>query len=318
MTGKHGLDTSKPYDILASAYGPVVPKKKGNRRDGSQNEVQQHHVAISVKDAGEDDSLGRPKTLDHRPPVSADEADAVVEQVKAAISLGVHPRLNKAGTSGSYFAKTPEGRTRAIFKPKNEEPYGSLNPKWSKWFHRNLLSPFFGFGRACLVPNFSYLSEAGASLLSDRLQLYIVPHTSLVPLSSPAFFYDWLDRRAYKQKKRPLPEKIGSFQLFLDGYKDASDFLRLHPWPGRSAQDTLEMTDVTRSRRRKERRNWTRKCRLLCGTAGFDDDESDDEEEYVHQNGQNTETRASPSGGTPVPFQWTPELMTDFRRELVR
>jgi hypothetical protein len=180
--------------------------------------------------------------------------------------------------------------------------------------HRNLLSPFFGFGRACLVPNFSYLSEAGASLLSDRLELYIVPHTSLVSLSSPAFYYDWLDRRAYKHKKRPLPDKIGSFQLFLDGFKDASDFLRQNPWPGRAARDTLDLNGDSGRARRKKRRNWTRKCRLLCGTAGVDDDESDDEEGQDEE-GDGTDIEEASAKVSP-PFQWTEEFMKDFRLEL--
>lgn len=38
-----------------------------------------------------------------------------------------------------------------VFKPKNEEPYGSLNPKWMKWIHR-IFFPCC-FGRSCLVPN---------------------------------------------------------------------------------------------------------------------------------------------------------------------
>jgi hypothetical protein len=80
---------------------------------------------------------------------------------------------------------------------------------------------------------FSYISEAAASLLDERLKLYIVPRTELASLSSPvsqlyitdgkeltcvkAFYYDWLDRNAAK-KGKPLPDKIGSMQYFLHGY----------------------------------------------------------------------------------------------------
>jgi len=39
----------------------------------------------------------------------------------------------------------------AVFKPKDEEPYGRLNPKWTKWMHK-LCCPCC-FGRACLIPN---------------------------------------------------------------------------------------------------------------------------------------------------------------------
>lgn len=38
-----------------------------------------------------------------------------------------------------------------MFKPKNEEPYGHLNPKWLKWIHR-IFFPCC-FGRSCLAPN---------------------------------------------------------------------------------------------------------------------------------------------------------------------
>ena len=63
----------------------------------------------------------------------------------------------------------------AVFKPKDEEPYGQLNPKWTKWMHK-VCCPCC-FGRSCLVPNQGYLSEAGASIVDERLELEIVPKT---------------------------------------------------------------------------------------------------------------------------------------------
>ena len=87
-----------------------------------------------------------------------------------------------------------------------------------------------------LLMFYSYISEAAASLLDTRLKLHIVPNTQLVSLTSPvsfdelllllssnmnvlqAFFYDWIDRTAYK-KGKPLPEKIGSMQCFMHGYQ---------------------------------------------------------------------------------------------------
>jgi len=51
-----------------------------------------------------------------------------------------------------------------VFKPKNEEPYGQLNPKWIKWLHK-IFFPCC-FGRSCLVPN-----QAG--VLHHR-QLFII------------------------------------------------------------------------------------------------------------------------------------------------
>lgn len=64
-----------------------------------------------------------------------------------------------------------------MFKPKSEEPYGHLNPKWTKYFHK-ICCPCC-FGRGCLVPNQGYLSEAGAYLVDDKLGLGVVPKTKV-------------------------------------------------------------------------------------------------------------------------------------------
>jgi phosphatidylinositol 4-kinase type 2 len=75
------------------------------------------------------------------------------------------------------------------------------------------------FSKRSLIPNLSYISEAAACLLDRQLKTYIVPHTEIVWLSSKAFNYDWFDRRAYYRKGKPLPQKVGSFQIFLDGFR---------------------------------------------------------------------------------------------------
>ena len=64
-----------------------------------------------------------------------------------------------------------------MFKPKDEEPYGHLNPKWTKWCHK-ICCPCC-FGRNCLIPNQGYLSEAGASLVDLKLGLNVVPKTKV-------------------------------------------------------------------------------------------------------------------------------------------
>ncbi|XP_023596315.1 phosphatidylinositol 4-kinase type 2-alpha isoform X2 [Trichechus manatus latirostris] len=123
------------------------------------------------------------------------EFGAVVRQAELAIERGIFPERIYQGSSGSYFVKDPQGKIVAVFKPKNEEPYGQLNPKWTKWLQK-LCCPCC-FGRDCLVLNQGYLSEAGASLVDQKLELNIVPRT-----------------------------KVGSFQLFVEGYKDADYWLR--------------------------------------------------------------------------------------------
>ena len=52
-----------------------------------------------------------------------------------------------------------------------------LNPKWTKWLHK-ICCPCC-FGRSCLVPNQGYLSEAGASIVDEKLDLRIVPKTKV-------------------------------------------------------------------------------------------------------------------------------------------
>jgi phosphatidylinositol 4-kinase type 2 len=178
--------------------------------------------------------------------------DDAVEGVRLAIEMGTHPLLISQGSSGSYFARNTQGKIVGVFKPKDEEPYASKNPKWTKWIHRNLFP--FGFGRACLIPNLSYISEAAAYVLDTQLRTNIVPYTDIVSFSSKSFHYDFWDRRAYYRKKKPFPEKIGSFQIFLKGFKDANIFLKEHPWPDQHNVGSRE------TQRRKKRR-WAEECR---------------------------------------------------------
>jgi len=76
-------------------------------------------------------------------------------------------------------------KTIGVFKPKDEEPYGQLNPKWTKYMQK-MCCPCC-FGRGCLILNEGYLSEAGASLVDQKLQLNIVPKTKVQLLTSYAF-----------------------------------------------------------------------------------------------------------------------------------
>ncbi|KAI6069618.1 Phosphatidylinositol 4-kinase type 2 [Aix galericulata] len=163
----------------------------------------------------------------------------IILRAEQAIECGVFPERISQGSSGSYFAKDPKGKTIGVFKPKSEEPYGHLNPKWTKYFHK-ICCPCC-FGRGCLVPNQGYLSEAGAYLVDDKLGLGVVPKTKVVWLVSETFNYSAIDRaksrgKKYALEKVPkvgkkfnrigLPPKVGSFQLFVEGYKEADYWLR--------------------------------------------------------------------------------------------
>lgn len=161
----------------------------------------------------------------------------LVWQAEVAIDNGIFPERIYQGSSGSYFVKNPGGKIIGVFKPKDEEPYGRLNPKWMKWMHK-LCCPCC-FGRSCLIPNQGYLSEAGASLVDSKIGLGIVPKTRVVKLVSETFNYLRIDRERSRLKRAiteqfpnlrfnrmGLPPKVGSFQLFVEGYKDADYWLR--------------------------------------------------------------------------------------------
>ncbi len=220
----------------------------------------------------------------------------------------------------------------AVFKPKDEEPYGNLNPK--RQFLRKYL--WWAMGRPCLIPNFSYLSEVGASYLDSRLALQMVPRTELVQLSSPTFHYAYNDRVAYDEHRVPLPDKIGSYQTFLKGYVNASDFLRKHPWPSRTRSKTLLIRDMDEESRahkvsRRKERARLRNCgvaikRLVLCRPSWEELNGDSLPSAPHP------SASSPAPGTevsalnsPVPdgaptdgFSWTPKLMEQFRLQLER
>lgn len=165
------------------------------------------------------------------------EFNDYLKQVEFAIDHSIVPQRIYEGSSGSYFAKNSDFNTVAVFKPKDEEPYGILNPKWTKWLQK-ICCPCC-FGRSCLVLNQGYLSEAGASIVDSKLDLHIVPKTRVVRLSAESFNYLAIDRVKSKTKQNlanrfpnmrfdriGLPPKVGSFQLFVKGYKDADYWLR--------------------------------------------------------------------------------------------
>ncbi|EPX74946.1 phosphatidylinositol 4-kinase Lsb6 [Schizosaccharomyces octosporus yFS286] len=181
------------------------------------------------------------KTYPHHSGHDFHDFEKTVLEAKQAIDKNVFPCLISQGSSGSYFVNNDQGKIIAVFKPKDEEPYGKLNPKWTKWFHRNLFPCFFG--RSCLIPNLCYLSEAAACLLDRSLGLYIVPYTDVVSLASPTFNYDYFARKSYLSKNRSLPLKLGSFQQFLEGYTLASRFLESHPWPGSRYREHRDYTE---------------------------------------------------------------------------
>jgi phosphatidylinositol 4-kinase type 2 len=229
--------------------------------------------------------------------ISKVQFDDVVESVRIAIEMGVHPKMISQGSSGSYFARNTDGNVVGVFKPKDEEPYASRNPKWTKWIHRNLFPCFFG--RACLIPNLSYVSEAAAYVLDAQLRTNLVPYTDIVYLSSKSFYYDFWDRRSTWGSKKSLPAKVGSFQVFLKGYKDANIFLREHPWPDQ-ANSGFSAEDIPS---KKKRPPWSD-----CRPGGAQSDDEEDSHPPVSSPMQEESSERA--------FHWTGTLKQAFREEL--
>lgn len=271
-------------------------RHKDRGQDGEEAPLEIHysvfHAPDGVRPVTHQSLVAHP----YEPAMTKDEFDAIVESVRTAIDQGMHPSMITQGSSGSYFARNTDGKIVGVFKPKDEEPYAAGNPKWNKWIHRNLFPCCFG--RACLIPNLSYVSEAAAYTLDCQLRTNMVPYTDVVWLSSKSFHYPYWDRRNFYRKKKPFPAKPGSFQVFLKGFKDANVFLKQHPWPdqywgGSRANDT----------HRNKQRRWADSCRPSSRPAAGD--ESDDEPEA-----------AEPPAPGPDNFVWTESLKQSFREEL--
>lgn len=65
------------------------------------------------------------------------------------------------GSSGSYFCYNLDGDIVGVFKPKNEEPYGALNPKWGKYIQKHVCC--WCYGRDCLVLNQGQCERRGVA-----------------------------------------------------------------------------------------------------------------------------------------------------------
>jgi phosphatidylinositol 4-kinase type 2 len=159
------------------------------------------------------------------------------------------------------------------------------------------------FAHASLIPNLSYVSEAAAYVLDRQLRTHLVPYTDVVYLSSRSFHYPFWDRYAHSRRRKPLPEKPGSFQVFLRGFKDANIFLREHPWPDQYWSGFFTTNNDTHRNRRKRWRDTCRPSRRKTAQADGADGDSDDDE--------------TPNGRhDPTAFVWTEPLKQSFREEL--
>lgn len=126
-------------DEIASRF----KRGRGKSLPGEEEHLEIHHSVFQAPEGV------RPVTAEglaepQEGTMSKDEFEAIVESVRLAIRQEVHPSMISQGSSGSYFARNPDGKIVGVFKPKDEEPYAAGNPKWNKWIHRNLFPCCFG------------------------------------------------------------------------------------------------------------------------------------------------------------------------------
>lgn len=220
------------YQIEYSVFRPI----RNLHHINDEEDIQTHLLEIlKAEGYGTADGV-QPDNF-----IREDEFQALVSAITHDVEFdsSLRPQRISQGTSGSYFivgrryATTDDDTSdlqceffkRGIFKPKDEEPYGPLSPKWTKWLHRTFFPCFFG--RSCLIPNLGYISEAAACVLDQQLLSYIVPHTDVIYLKSNLFYYSLWERTKSKHRRY----KIGSFQMFLNGYVEAHTFFRTYPVP---------------------------------------------------------------------------------------
>lgn len=155
-----------------------------------------------------------------------DERNAL-RDTQQTIYRGNLPKKTKKGTSGTYMLKNSSGQVIGVFKPGEEETYGPRNPRTSKRFQR-AFAPCT-YKRKGLLKNAGYLCEAAASKVDRIFELHLVPSTFLARISCPAFYWNCTERKKYK-KSNKYPVKIGSFQVFVCGFTDASIIMKPLTW----------------------------------------------------------------------------------------
>jgi phosphatidylinositol 4-kinase type 2 len=89
---------------------------------------------------------------------------------------------------------------------------------------------------------------------------------------------------------------------------DASEFLRKHPWPGRSISDTF---DDSTHRQGDILKRFLDALNILCGKTGdlesLDDDPTSNDDRMLFD---------VTEAGSERPFYWSPALQQNFREEL--
>lgn len=103
-----------------------------------------------------------------------------MEEVREAIAKDFLLEMVYEGYSGTYKTLDYQGNIVGIFKPKDEHPYGSDNPKCLGFVLRNLMP--LKARRGCNVAEQTYLTEVASYIVDRYLTLGVVPLTGVVKL----------------------------------------------------------------------------------------------------------------------------------------
>ncbi|GLT91688.1 hypothetical protein SLE2022_095640 [Rubroshorea leprosula] len=142
--------------------------------------------------------------------------EVLVKDVVKAIKTGVDPLPVHGGLGGAYYFRNSKGRSVAVVKPTDEEPFAPNNPKG--FVGKALGQP--GLKRSVRVGETGF-REVAAYLL-DYAHFANVPATALVKITHSIFnVNDGMNGN--KTHKKNLVSKIASFQEFIPHDFDASD-----------------------------------------------------------------------------------------------
>jgi phosphatidylinositol 4-kinase type 2 len=141
-----GVDIGAINARLERWADEIASRFKRNRvkpRSGEEERLEIHYSVFQPPEGVRPLTAGE-VAEPFRGKMSKEEFEVIVESVRSAIRQEIHPSMISQGSSGSYFARNPDGKIVGVFKPKDEEPYAAGNPKWNKWIHRNLFPCCFG------------------------------------------------------------------------------------------------------------------------------------------------------------------------------
>ncbi|KAL1238342.1 Phosphatidylinositol 4-kinase type 2-beta [Trichinella spiralis] len=147
------------------------------------------------------------------------EFSCMKQSIEQAVCNGFFPVRLPGRSFGSYLVLDEEKNHVGIFKPKDEEEYATRNPSWMGYFQKMFRLRFPRSG--CILANQAYLSEVGASIVDEYLDLKIVPKTKVAYLASPTFNYSSAEKRKAEQQRERisgvnLPDKEFASKKLLD------------------------------------------------------------------------------------------------------